>query len=135
MHPKVNLTFETSSVVFTSQSSIGSKIFNVSTPVSSLDVVKHQTILPWKYQILEFKDDHHNHILTGRLHIESYNQFLILYSKGSKFHEKRNQGWQVARPHVSDSLNNCIKKLSNKSKISVHACYKFKEQIVISNCN
>ena len=46
MYPEVNLTFETSSVVFTSQSSIGSKIFNVSTPVSSLDVVKHQTIFP-----------------------------------------------------------------------------------------
>ena len=60
---------------------------------------------------------------------------MILYSKDSTFHEKKNQGWQVARPPVSDSLNNCIKKLSNKSKISVHACYKFKEQIVISNCN
>ena len=55
---------------------------------------------------------------------------MILFSKGSTFRKKSKQDWQVARPHRNDSLNNCINKWSNKSRIKVYACYKWTHRVI-----
>ena len=69
--PSIAKTFTNPTIIYSLKEPVRSKIFNFNKFSSSLNVrsfLKDSTILPCSCENSEFKDPHHNHIITGDLY-------------------------------------------------------------------
>ena len=88
-----------------------SKIFNFNKFSSSLDVrsyLKDSTILPCSCENSEFKDLHHNHIITGDLNIVENAKLRKLLSRGPKYREPKQLDFISAKSEIVKGIDNCI---------------------------
>ena len=118
--PSVAKTFETPTIVYKLKDPVGSRIFNFNKFSSSLDVksfLKDKTILPCKCENSEFKDPHHQHIITGDLKIIENSKLRKLFSRGPKYRETRQLDFASAKNEIAKGVDDCIKKYCDKSKL------------------
>ena len=98
--PSLPNKFEIPMVCYKLHEPIANKKFNFNNFVSSLDVnlfLNDHTSLPCNCEHSLFKDNHHNHIVTGNLNIVENSKLLKLLSKGPKYREPVNIDFQQAK--------------------------------------
>ena len=112
--------FEVPTIVYTLDKSIGSKIFNFNSFTTSLDVqafVNDPTTLPCNCENSPFKDDYHDHIITGDLRIIENNKLRKLMTKGPKFRENKDLDFDTARSKIIEGIDSCISTYCTKNRL------------------
>ena len=90
--PNLPSVFDTPTVVYTLQNSIGTKIFNYNKFVNNLDLdsfLNDDSILPCECEGSPFIDKDHKHIITGNLKIIKNNKLRKLFCKGPKYRQNK----------------------------------------------
>ena len=91
--------------------------------------INDNTILPCNCAQSEFKDKHHQHILTGNLQIIEHNKLRKLFHKGPKYRETKPLNWEKARNNILDGLNNCVSNWCNKNGYNENIFNEWKNKI------
>ena len=106
--PKVVGKFDPPTVVYKLVDPIRSKLFNFNKFVANLNIsefIQDETIVPCSCDTNpKYKDPHHNHIITGDLHIVLNNKLRKLFTKGPKYREPAVLSWDKAKEEIVESL-------------------------------
>ena len=98
---------------------IRNKIFNHKEVVASIDVDEDGSIdlesIPCECERSQFKDGHHNHIITGDLRIVENAKLRSLLTKGPNFREPQTLNYGKCQNVINESLDSYVCKLANKT--------------------
>ena len=120
-YPKLAGDYKVPTVVYTLAKSIHSSIFNYSEFVESLDIetfIKDSSCLPCSCDNSAFRDDHHNHIITGNLDIVQNPELRQLLMKGPKYREAVPVDFSKARGEIVKGIDGIITTWSTKKSLS-----------------
>ena len=119
--PSTPIKFPIPMVTYQLCSPLSTKIFNFNTFVNNLNLdefIRDPHILPCNCENSFFKDDHHNHIVTGDLRIIANNHLRKFFSKGPKFRENKNINLDKAKSAIINGLEQCINNWCEKHGVS-----------------
>ena len=120
-------------VVYELTETIHSKLFNYKKFVQSIDVdsfISDSTILPCNCDGSPFRDEHHEHIITGNLEIVSDTKLRKLISKGPKYREPVQFSCNNAKTEILKGIDKCIDTWSNKAGLPVAAFADWKNNVI-----
>ena len=124
---------ESPMVVYTLTKPIRSKIFNYKTFVEELnvgEVISNPEMFPCNCQSSKFKNNDHNHVISGDIRIIKNNKLRKLISKGPKYREPLKIEWKSVRDSILISLDECVENWSVKSKINKAEFLLWKNSII-----
>ena len=115
---------------------VRSKILNYRETVSSLDIVVDEDVsfvrnLPsCECQSSEFKDPHHNHIITGDLRVVQNQKLRKLLTKGPNYREPKTLNYNSCKKEIKSSLTLAIDKLAARYNITIESLLPWKNKIL-----
>ena len=118
--PSIPTKFESPMITYKLRSPISTKIFNFNKFVKSIDVnrVRHDdSDIPCDCNDSEYKDTHHNHIITGDLHIVRNDKLRDLFAKGPQFREPQPVNFSDAKDAIISGMKECITKWCVKNAL------------------
>lgn len=118
-------------VLYQLSSSIGSTVFNYK------EVVNNVNTNDWKYgnnnvcdcEHSDFRDSHHQHVVTGDLRVITNSKLRSLLCKGPKYREARNINWCKLLINLKVSLNNCTSKWANTEHVDSCLLDEWKDRV------
>ena len=130
----IDLRKDTPMVVYELTQSIHSKLFNYKKFVQSIDVdsfISESTTLPCTCHSSPFRDEHHDHIITGNLEIVADAKLRKLISKGPKYREPVHFSCNNAKTEILKGIDRCIETWSNKGGLPIAAFADWKNNIIL----
>jgi len=112
--------FPNPTVVYNLTSPIYHKIFNFRSFLKDVNVdeiLSNFDSLPCECENSPFKDNHHEHIVTGDLRIIRNNKLRKIMCKGPKFRETKPINFQYAKVNILKGLDDCITSWCNKKGV------------------
>ena len=115
---------------------VRSKILNYRETVSSLDVVVDEDVsyvrnLPsCECHTSEFKDPHHNHVITGDLRVVQNPKLRKLLTKGPNYREPNTLNYSSCKSEIKSSLTSAIDKITMQYNISIESLLPWKNKIL-----
>ena len=117
-------------VVYSYTPTIRSKIFNYRQTIEELDE-------KWKYdetscdcEESEFKDEHHKHVVTGKLKIVREKNLQKLCRKGPNFRERNSTNWDVCLKLIKSSIIAYVNSWSKKENKDVSCFAEWKAEVI-----
>ena len=111
--PSLPTKFESPMITYKLRSPISTKIFNYNKFVKAIDVdqaLEDDTYFPCSCHGSEFKDNFHNHIITGDLRIVGNDKLRQLLSKGPKYREPIAINFADAKTAIITGMKECVSK-------------------------
>ena len=130
----IDLRKDNPMVVYELTQSIHSKLFNYKKFVQSIDVdsfISDSTTLPCTCHSSPFRDEHHDHIITGNLEIVADAKLRKLISKGPKYREPVHFSCNNAKTEILKGIDRCIETWSNKGGLPIAAFADWKNNIIL----
>ena len=127
-----DLRDDTPVVVYELTDTIHSKLFNYKKFVQSMDVdsfLTDDTTLPCECHASPFRNQDHNHVITGDLEIVTDTKLRNLISKGPKYREPVQFSCAKAFAEILKGIDKCIDTWSRKIGLPVTAFKDWKEMI------
>lgn len=98
---------------------IRNKNFNHKNVVASINVDENGSIdidsIPCECENSQYKDAHHNHIITGDLHLVENAKLRSLLTKGPNFREPCSVNYSKCQNIINESLDSYVCNLANKT--------------------
>jgi hypothetical protein len=118
-------------VLFQLSKSISSTVFNYK------DVVMNTITEDWKYDNVNvcdcekslFRDDHHQHVVTGDLRIITNKKIRALLCKGPSFREAKAIDWDAFLIDLDFSLNDCVKNWACAENVDIRCFDEWKSRV------
>ena len=120
-------------ITYTLRDSLSKKIFNFNKFVRSVNVdefVRDETILPCECHDSPFKDNHHQHIVTGDLNIIHNTKLRKLIAKGPKYRVPQRINFDIAGDKIMDGMKECVINWFNKFGVTPTSMLPFLQQIL-----
>ena len=111
--PSLPTKFESPMITYKLRSPISRKIFNFNKFVKSIEVdrvLEDDSYIPCCCSDSEFRDNHHNHIITGDLSIVQNDKLRHLLAKGPQYREPRQINFVDAKDAIIAGMKDCITK-------------------------
>lgn len=115
--PSIPTKFESPMITYKLRGPISSKIFNYNKFVKSIDVdqaLADDSRFPCSCHDSEFKDNFHDHIITGDLGIVQNAKLRNLLSKGPKYREPIPINFPDAKDAIITGMKECVSKWCDK---------------------
>ena len=83
-------------------------------------------------QYSPFKDDHHDHVITGNLNIIQNRKLRALFSKGTNYREAKTINWRNNKKEILNSISNYINSQCEKLGMPLATFSEWKSKIIES---
>ena len=92
--------------------------------------LRDPTSLPCSCHLSEFKDPHHQHIITGDLSIVENIKLRKLLSRGPKYRESKQLNFELARKEILKGIDKCIDTYCDRHRLNKAVLHAWRTEVL-----